>query len=629
MARRSLRNVFFILSKMKLHIPAQSAPTSSSSPSNPRKLRKVLDDIPSSNMGEMTRHIYEILRDQNRQQMPVKERLENLEMIRVYTADILDRLKKYFINRTLPLPEKSRKIVDLNQSILQEMVYGYEIIVSEADDGSRVDDKTLSTAIARAIGYLSEILLRCSEVYSLVPKYLWSDTHQLYLFAEQRGLTDKKVSDSENATETTISNSYRRIVMFALARPFALRQSDCDRVYSALIDWCHHTEILRDVSEDMIDKVFSMRMHEDIAPDYLDSSDLSEDIMIRAVDARRLVEHLKTLHQEASKKKLVVGDELPAETLEMLIHAWSDNAARRFTRASREGHINVAIGLARICDAIRESMIERLQTSRPKAGFFNNAVVDDLDLSSSSRAFFGGGDNNKDLTLQEIESDRNHDKFAAIGSTEENAWDLVGRGRALTDNYFKQHDLIDKEAVDDKLKHSDTHWDIVNISAGGYCLRWNSDQPSSAQIGEMIALQEFDRTGGFTWHVGVIRWMQFTEQDKLEIGVQILSPKLEIATAQRAKRLDETPFDCLKLPEIKAIKQCESLLLPAHAFEPDNRLVIRVDEEVFSVRLGEVKEHTGSFTQFAYADIEVDKDLQKRLDEQIRKNQFDEIWSSL
>ena len=34
-----------------------------------------------------------------------------------------DNLKKYFINRTLPLPEKSQKIVNLNQSILQELVH--------------------------------------------------------------------------------------------------------------------------------------------------------------------------------------------------------------------------------------------------------------------------------------------------------------------------------------------------------------------------------------------------------------------------------------------------------------------------------------------------------------------------
>jgi len=117
---------------MKLRLPEQNAPAADATPNNPRKLKKVLSGLPNSNMGELTRQTFTMLRDLNRQTMPNKHRLENLEMIRVLTRDIFNNLKKYFINRTLPLPEKSQKIVNLNQSILQELIHGYEIIVYEA-----------------------------------------------------------------------------------------------------------------------------------------------------------------------------------------------------------------------------------------------------------------------------------------------------------------------------------------------------------------------------------------------------------------------------------------------------------------------------------------------------------------
>ena len=117
---------------MKLNIPEQSAATKESTPSNPRKLKKLLSSLPNANMGELTKHTFQILRDQNRQSMPNKHRLENLEMLRVPARNIFDNLKKYFINRTLPLPDKSLKIVELNQSLLQELIYGYEIIADEA-----------------------------------------------------------------------------------------------------------------------------------------------------------------------------------------------------------------------------------------------------------------------------------------------------------------------------------------------------------------------------------------------------------------------------------------------------------------------------------------------------------------
>ena len=77
---------------------------------------------------------------------------------------------------------------------------------------------------------------------------------------------------------------------------------------------------------------------------------------------------------------------------------------------------------------------------------------------------------------------------------------------------------------------------------------WNSDDTSKAQIGELIALQEFDAKNNFEWRIGVIRWMQFTQKNGLEIGVQVLSPKVVTATAQRVNRPNEVPFECLMLP---------------------------------------------------------------------------------
>ena len=124
---------------MKLNIPEQKAPSADATPCQPRKLKKVLAALPNTNMGELTKQTFLILRDLNRQTMPGKQRLENLEMVRVEARNIFNNLKKYFINRTLPLPDKSQKIVNLNKSILQELIHGYEIIVNDAD--KKIDTK--------------------------------------------------------------------------------------------------------------------------------------------------------------------------------------------------------------------------------------------------------------------------------------------------------------------------------------------------------------------------------------------------------------------------------------------------------------------------------------------------------
>jgi cyclic-di-GMP-binding protein len=609
---------------MKLHLPEQIAPSAASTPNHPRKLKKTISALPNSNMGELTKQTFLILRDQNRQLMPNKYRLENLEMLRVLARDIFNNLKKYFINRTLPLPDKSQKIVNLNQSILQELIYGYEIIVYEAANNidTKIDDKTVSIATCRAISYLAEMLLRSSEVYAPCPRNLWQDAHQLYLFAESKNLTTITVIDKEKEQEkTSIENSYKQILLFALARPIALRQRDSERVFKELYGWSTFATIQQQATEAMVDRVFCIHINEDLPPNYLSKEDLNPDVAIRTLDASKLVSHVQNIIDEQSKQKqkLVVGDALPLETLLSLRNSWGDCAKRRFSRAERNGHINVAIGLARVAKAIRDSY-KKEKPVDTRSGF--------LRTSASLKQ-------DPDFTLESISSISDNDGYMThteIGSSENNSWDMVAKGRTLTDAYDKQQKLTSEEQLRPRKPNADSHWEVVNISAGGYRLRWNSDDASKAQIGELIALQEFDANKNFEWRIGVIRWMQFTQKFGLEIGVQVLSPKVTSATAQRDNRPNEAPFDCIMLPGIKALNQASSTILPSHAFKTNDKLKVQILEHKLNITLGEIKEHTGSFTQFTYNNTEEHQQIKKQVKkEEASKNKddFDELWSSL
>ena len=610
---------------MKLKLPEQNAATADSASSHPRKLKKVLATLPNTNMGEMTKQTYQILRDLNRQTMPNKHRLENMEMLRLLARDIFNNLKKYFINRTLPLPDKSQKIVNLNQSLLQELIYGYEIIAYEAANriDTKIDDKTLSIAICRAISYLSEMLLRSSEVYEPCPKNLWHEAHQLYVFAESRGITNSLIIDTEREQEkASIENSYKQILLFALARPIALRQRDSERVFKELFEWAKFVSLQHEVSENQVDKIFCIRIHEDSAPHYLGKADLAANISIRTLDVSKLVTHVNTLIAEQSKHKhvLAVGDMLPLETLTALASSWGENPKRNFSRADRYGHINVAIGLSLASKAIRNS------DKKPKIT---------LDATSGILRSSAERKHDPDFTLESISNSGKSNRYKTnieMGTQESNAWDVAAKDRALNDAYEKKQQLDSEEQLKLRQENADSHWQVVNISAGGYCLRWNSDDTSKAQVGEIIALQELDANNHFVWHIGVIRWMQFTRENGLEIGVQVISPNVIDATAQRVNHPNETPFNCLMLPEIKTLKQPSSAILPAHAFNANDKLVVEILKNKLNITLGEVKEHTGCFTQFTYKNTEEDR----RIKNQVKKQQatrnmddFDELWSSL
>ena len=620
---------------MKLHIPEQQAPVKGALQNHPRKLKKWLANLPHANMGEMTRQVYSAVRELNRQTMPAKYRIEDMELLRGTVRNIFDNLEKYFINRTLPLPEKSQKIVNLNQSLLQEMSFGYKIIISEAVNGSdkKIDSRSQNIAILRAIRYMSELLLRASEIYQPYPAGSWYDIHQMYSYAEQQGFHKKAIPDNEYVNKkATIEDYYKQIMLFALARPTALRQSDTERVYKKLAEWSSLTKLGREAQENQVNRFFCARIDQDHPPSYLSMQDCDDTSQIRTLETSKLVENIRKEIEstQEAQDKLGIGDQFSVETLQVLAMSWGVCAKRRFSRADRSGSLKAVIGL--------------VNAAREIAGR-SQAEETEVDIKPGKR-------NQLNISLEvvsrEHEDTRSQVKTRYSANKEvitrnEEAWDMVAKGRVLTKSYDKHRKHLDAGSLNLAVNR-DNHWEIVNVSAGGYCLRWNSDIPSKAQIGELIALLEKEPDGSFAWRAGVIRWMQFTRENGLEIGVQVLSPKVLPATVQRSHRPNEEPFDCLMLPGIKPLNLPPSVLLPAHAFRPGDNLRIWIvreeekeksgsdSEESIEIRLVSINEHTGSFTQFQY----YSKDVIAKAEQEAKKkaaasnkDNFDEIWSSL
>ena len=88
------------------------------------------------------------------------------------------------------------------------------------------------------------------------------------------------------------------------------------------------------------------------------------------------------------------------------------------------------------------------------------------------------------------------------------------------------------------------------------------------------------------------------------------------------------------LPGIKPIQQPSTLLLPAHAFRKGGMLNIHVYERDMEIKLGTIREHTGSFTQFQFSQSNKDKDHSNNDDEgkndsSSNPEDFNSIWSSL
>lgn len=608
---------------MKLYIPEQTPPGKDDFPNHPRKVKKWLNELKRANMGDYTRQIYNGVMQLNRQAMPAKHRLENMEMLREAARYIFTQLHKYFINRTLPLPEKSLKIVNLNQAILGEMATGYKIIVFEAaNDLNKVDGKSLLISSERALHYLSEMVLRCSQVYTEYPKGTWWDMHGIYAHAEQKKIHQKAVKDSELPQKSvTIEDLYKQILLFSLSRPNALRQSDAERVYNAMPEWARHTALTRKPPGDRINRYYCAKLDSDSPPNCISQDDMEKMTNIRFMENSKLVNHLQKQIDDSDvfNKAVTIGDQVSQETLRTLVSSWNMCAKRRFSRAERTNDIKVAIGLTPIVQALQtETTPPKPKTKKPASMFSLESVPEN---ARAEKDVFDK--QNPDFFIT-------HPNMKAEPEKSASAWDMIAKGRALTESYARELHEKDGEIGELNKEAPDLHWKINNVSAGGYCLRWDSPTTSRAQVGELIGVREKEPDQTYQWRVGVIRWMQYTREHGLEIGIQVLSPKVIPCTVQRTERKNEEPFNCLMLPGIKPIQQPSTLLLPAYAFRRGNKLNIHVYERDMEIQLGTIREHTGSFTQFQFSPLN-DDDVSNGKDKKDSGNpdDFDSLWSSL
>ena len=616
---------------MKLYIPEQIPPSDDDFPNHPRKVKKWLSELKQANMGDFAREIYNGLLQLNRQAMPTKYRLENMELLRTPARYIFNQLHKHFINRTLPLPEKSLKIINLNQALLNEMAIGYKIIIFEsANDLSKVDSKHLLFSCERALHYLSELLLRFSQVYSEHPKGTWWDIHRIYGYAEQKDIHTKKISDDELGKKTvTIENYYKQILLFSLARPNALRQSDAERLYKALPEWVEFTTLSSQLKPNNLNRYFCSKLDSDQPPTCITQDDTNNSKSLRSIELDKLVNQLRKQinDSESFGTKIAIGDQVSQETLRTLVSSWSLCAARRFSRGERDSHIRAVIGLSSIYKELTKAPEPERPAARPskKPGAMFSLESIPENMRKKAEVF-----DNQDPSFFIT-----HPNLKAEQDTSASAWDMVAKGRALTESYARELQTQNEEIGELNKEAPDLHWKISNVSAGGYCLRWNSKTTSRAQVGELIGICEKEPDHTYQWRVGVIRWMQYTQNHGLEVGIQVLAPKLIPCKVHRTNKAKEEPFDGLMLPGIKPIQQPSTLLLPAHAFKKDNNLTLNIHERNLDVKLGSIREHTGSFTQFQFSqlsDTPTPDDgggNNSKKETSNKPDDFNSIWSSL
>lgn len=599
---------------MEQHLPKRMPPGTDSFDTRPAQLEQWVSQLPALNVGETTRQLFSAVIEMNRLEISAAQRFKALELLRPSIRNVLEAMQKHYVGQPLPLQDKSRKVVELSEALLNQLATGYRICV--VDEGAKnvflKDKKLLAIAIHRALSHLGEVLLKAFQVYSPYPAGVWQNLHELYALAEERSLTHIRIkSERIEPGADTISGAYKQILLLALACPYRLRQGEVSQIYGALKQWSDLVSLEEFVEPKSPDQIFITSLESDDPPTYLvlrhhhyhrkncrllDTEKLSE--AVRA--------ELTALHKKAER-----ATPLNESVLRRLMLSWGVMPKRKYHRSTYESSAIVAMGLSPI-----HYFISGDEAISPESHEQASPALQD-------RAHFSAGETREQRQEQP------------------DVWDLKTTRRWKADeSEVHKVDFVEEETMqptpparEEASVHAEysTHiWKMVNVSAGGYCLLWDSKESTDAQVGELIGIRESKDPDSFHLALGIVRWMKSPDKG-VELGVQMLSPGAVAVATQVVRKDREVGFmRSLLLPEIRQLSQPATLLTPSLPYQVGDTVNVNSHGKIARVQLTKLLENTGLFSQFQFTPLDENGDGQQ--DEaatRLSPEDFEALWKEI
>ena len=598
--------------RIRLRLPEQDLKTLSLGSEQPKKLEAWLEQLPLMNMGETSRQLYQYIQELNRLRLAPRARFELLEILRPVIQNLCRGLSKHYLNQALVLPEKARRVASLAQSLQGHMATGYKLVVARGlpSLGDKDMKPVVVTSLHRAITALGETLLRCYQLYFPTPRNLWLELHQLYLLAEMNGLAHIEVPDPEfRLLETsTVTDAYGRALLLATCKPNQLRQQELSLVYEATEEWSGFIDLKAAGDSD---DLFVFDLGVDRPPTYRTHASAADETS-RYIESGGLVDRLARL---LAGEKLSDFHQPRGMTDPLLTHlqrAWGALAERSFRRVEQRIALDICMGLgavhyfisggedfARLLGDSRSALLDDDNPflSRRRAG--GKSGVPDAD--PWSQAYDGGGFR----MLHESSSVEDIDLSRITSAIQEQR---KGESRVRFEQYCCH---------------------TVNVSPGGYCLAWEGDDtPAQLRTGELLGVREEE---GRDWSLGVIRWVKQLSGREARFGVELLAPRAIPAGGRVVRKTGEqAEFQrVLLLPELHAIGQPATLLVPAVGFQTGSRVELVQGGKSQRIQLRRRINSTASFGQFEFRLLGAQPEAPAQSLDESGTDDFNSIWSSL
>ena len=591
----------------------------------PAAVEAWIAELPVANLGETSRRLYTTLVDLNGQSLSPKKRVAVLEQLSTHVHYASEALTKHFVGESFPLKPVNYQVARLAQALSIQFAMGYQTAAYDqlSKSGFHRDQTLTQAALFKALSLFGLTLLRTYQVYAPYPRGLWQRVHKLYLTAESQGLDILPMEKAKSATEQTIADAYKQLLLFALACPYRLRQNETEQVYGFLQNWAGMCNLSNLKDTEDTNGIFIIDLDGDEPPSYqaLRREDYHRG-SCRLLDTTALAggihDYLAQLKKQ-EKRSGIKNTELSESTLQRLMLAWGVVPKRRFGRTSQHSSAYVAAGLSAAHYFISGEVVFARTVTEADSAQPQGKKLEDYQHLFEARSRF----DTKPL--------------ASKASPVRDVWQIGGERPADADHEHLGTIDYSKPAtgvsvMPEFANYRTQEWKMVNVSAGGYRLLWDRPESSYAQVGELLGIREASDPDTFHLAVGVIRWLQCSHKAGMELGVEMLAPGA-VAVAIKLLKTDGSCghyMRALLVPSIKTIDQPATLITPTVPYRAGDTVIVNIHGKETRAELNKLVENTGCFAQFQFASVDRTQGAHTESDPaEAAPEDFDPLWGAI
>lgn len=592
----------------RFSLPAQDRGVPSAARSNPAALAQWLESLPKTNLGETTRSLYQGITELNRVTIAPALRLQLLEVLRPAIYFAAAGLRRHYLNQPIVLSEQAQKVTQLAHVLMQELANGYTLVAvhtieNERQSGFSQPQQGIATALHRAIVDHTHNLLRDALLYRQPRRNCWHALHQTAALAWEQQLERRAVADPQ-AGDSTLEAAYLRALLLGSARAHQLRQDDLLKTFGHLLEWSRLVSLCG-----REEGLFVVDSTADDGPVYREHyrADRGTDSRILGLDTRALGEHLYQ-QRNADDEALVGQNLLSNDLLAHLTLSWTTASDRAFLRMDANEPIELALGLTATHHFCADEIDFALLLS--KDGFVKTK-------NHEGNPFLRTGTQARENRPRDV-------------------WDSPYMNSGLTQisvdsiDYSIRNQHKTTEGTRDRDKYRSYAVQTVNISPGGFCLKWPPESATQIRTGEIVGIRERNHKN---WSIGIIRWVRLLESGP-QLGIELLSPT---ATPFGARVIQKTGPQAqfqrvLVLPEMKQAGQPTTLITPRLPFRSGQKVALVYRDKETRIQLVRRLVSTTAFSQFEFRRLGAavpTADAGTETKSPSGDSGFDSLWDSL